>query len=924
MEAPEQVQSADQLQMDEVPINDTPVDSVTSGTVETVVSQEVPNQVIEPASTEPDATQASEETRESVATQKESNVTDSVPSSAHEPDATHGDETFVNDVTHMETSIGAENEKPLSESAEPKNQGEQTIQNGLAEGFVSSENDQADAAVEVIPESKPPRPPVPRPLTPKSPRKTIGQSDQKQMTNSLDRPRQRGEEHNSVARTTGLKGIRSSVRKAFGTFRRKMNTKKRSASVDKSEISEPRSPPRYGADKAIDHSEDPMDVQSLQSNGSIYDTEDNHFPPAPNEQETIVPEDHQTVHRAAPRTKPIGQTENSEVTLKNRHSMDRVPDRSVPSTGPASVRRAQTLRTPDYAARLRERVLSYQEASADDATVKTPRNRPVTHVQTHTETYKWPGNMFKLKRKSQPPKYVRAEVDPPVHRPVAPNRPTSKGIGPSVVEVDYHKQTQVTQPERQLTSLRSLANASSGKQSTRISDSGSRGLISGLLTHSELAHNSDLSHTKLPYMSSELDPTAHSEQSDKMAEVNETDLEKNISPAVLKMHHFLLDWHIEQEHSVDESEQETSVFKFQPQKSIKFLSDYLSTCMRLQSVDLQGRFAPFHYPLLGFSGSLWKRCAILTEWNDLAIIREPNWNTEYVQLKSFSGEYRKAWCQHIPFDTMLTNWLDSRKACGLPGGHHDVDKDMTVYHPVLLASRLDQCLKLSSADMPFNVQVWDLCLRLNVLLAYQCYTEYAESESDTEPFDVSPENCLLFMSTSNCLSVFFESNANDVVKNNIDKNLIHSETAPTPEPQPQMEEHTPEENNVAKETVVVEEQKNEDGLERDERDTNHHTTESGESFVKLDAELESMPVVDALNGIDGSEEVKKIPIPSIVQLLSPNSNNTVQAVDDLIDKIYELSMKAISLPENVCSLIEAVGPPDWVALTLARICLKKH
>lgn len=64
------------------------------------------------------------------------------------------------------------------------------------------------------------------------------------------------------------------------------------------------------------------------------------------------------------------------------------------------------------------------------------------------------------------------------------------------------------------------------------------------------------------------------------------------------------------------------------------LTEYLCACLKLNSVDLQGAFSSFHYPLKGFDERFWSSCGTIQGWNELRIVAHPFKRDEYVLLVS--------------------------------------------------------------------------------------------------------------------------------------------------------------------------------------------------------------------------------------------------------------------------------------------------
>ncbi|KAA3680930.1 uncharacterized protein DEA37_0012633 [Paragonimus westermani] len=300
----------------------------------------------------------------------------------------------------------------------------------------------------------------------------------------------------------------------------------------------------------------------------------------------------------------------------------------------------------DYADRVRERVKSLRvepiEGSSPDGTIRPRKTFQKQQTYVCSETIKWPKIPFKLKRRQTdaPPKNVYSTPNetivprpqPKIMSSYYANSMTRPPVPPSTVvservTLSHSGHLQSAIPTTAYTGM-SVQRPDVGAGGP-LSESANRQLTS--LRSVELDFTA-----KLPYFSDELGlyspggrPKVISADEKTATEIAEE--EKNrISEALKKIQPFLEAW------NTFDSETDTEVKLTAVSKEItkECIQDFLNTCMRLRSVDLQGQFAPFHYPLPTFDRRLWKICGRLENWCNLLILREPEWNTEYVQLVS--------------------------------------------------------------------------------------------------------------------------------------------------------------------------------------------------------------------------------------------------------------------------------------------------
>ncbi|KAF8560916.1 hypothetical protein P879_07814, partial [Paragonimus westermani] len=478
-------------------------------------------------------------------------------------------------------------------------------------------------------------------------------------------------------------------------------------------------------------------------------------------------------------------------------SLDRREPMEYSSTSPTSVRRANTLRT-DYADRVRERVKSLRvepvEGSSPDGTIRPRKTFQKQQTYVCSETIKWPKIPFKLKRRQTdaPPKnvystpnetivprpqpkimssyYANSMTRPPVPpSTVVSERVTLSHSGhlQSAIPTTAYTGMSVQRPDvgtggpliesasRQLTSLRSVeAHNTLLQQSTYINESPKRGLFHMAQADGPLSKQLDFT-AKLPYFSDELGlystggrPKITNADEQTATEIAEEE-KSRISEALKKTQPFLEAW------NTFDSEADTEMKLTTVSKEItkECIQDFLNTCVRLRSVDLQGQFAPFHYPLPTFDRRLWKLCGRLENWCNLLILREPEWNTEYVQLSPSATPGQTMLYSTRTVDSLLTNWLDCHRTSPRTSTTTAAPVSNTVYHPILLISDLKQLLQSQPYSVEGKNALMHTCLRLAVLLTYEnCLVRMQNSPSMS--FSLNPEKILIALSTNNCLVVF--------------------------------------------------------------------------------------------------------------------------------------------------------------------------
>jgi hypothetical protein len=630
----------------------------------------------------------------------------------------------------------------------------------------------------------------------------------------------------------------------------------------------------------------------------------------------------------------------------------------------AIVRRAQTLRTTDYASRLRERIRTFRPQTVDSSgtdggvhlsvngggaggeialsgggspvgdTLKRQTLRPKQEVYVCSESFRIPHKLLKFKRrKTSPPKTVRSsgqeitdgtrqkydghydyEQDFALEGQVEPivysKTEYAQRVPPPIPRAPIqrpHISTNIAvsgQPGRQLTSLRSAASPTLLQQSTAVPDSSGRGMLQ-MVSVGDDGFTTESQAVALPYLSGELSNMSKIELltnisvDEKVFEATCSDKKPIIRDALCKVHPFMDVWMAEDSKPGAEqanTEQEGG----QNDLMRSCLQEYLNTCIRLRSVDLQGQYAPFHYPLVTFNERFWKVCAKLSGWEDLIIKRGPEWNTEYLRLPQNEAEGQSLVFPNTPVDTMVINWLNCHQTVVPTPADSELKKavDTVAYHPVQILTTLDQLLETYAEDQP-SADLWNSCIRLAVLLTYNyCLVKY---RINTEQFglDPNPANILVDLCTSNCLVIFHRRSKNAQPEAKDAKQI-------TNENQIMGAEQNHEEGEAAEQKKEAEEKPESEN----KTETEDHKTESEQ---KQEASQEKI----AETHVDTDDDL-------LLKAICPNSKSIEEAIDNETERLYHAACSRFRGKDPVSCFFRAIAPPDWMAMTVARVCMKKE
>ncbi|TPP63136.1 hypothetical protein FGIG_06819 [Fasciola gigantica] len=547
-------------------------------------------------------------------------------------------------------------------------------------------------------------------------------------------------------------------------------------------------------------------------------------------------------------------------------SLDRRQYDTIDRSTTHDMRRTQTMRTADYAGRLRERLRTFRGDSSDTmdergGTLRVTKIRTKPENYVCSETIHWPGKLLKLKRRqtTPPAKHVYSTPNEviiprpqpratlsyhPAPSPQSPRSPLQENVS-AIQTIHVQSKPPRSAPaqrteiqlkmspdssSRQLTSLQTLAASPKAQRCTALPDSPQKGLMQVVGAALE-SPTQDCNVTTFPYLSKEL--VVQITQSDKEPRVDADMLRMHaesplIEASIRHIHPFLNDCSKGGFHPADndaESKENESCAK-------TTIRNFLNTCVRLKSVDLQGHYAAFHYPLRAFNPDLWRSNARFVDWNYIPVVQEPGGITEYVELPTPVPEFEAFLYADKPIDALLTTWLDCHQTS--PPSEvccHSVGKPAHIYHPISFAVRLDQLL--SNAEGKEQETMADTCFRLAALLSYahcrKCLTEW---NLPLHSITTDPEKVLVILSTCNCLMLF-----------------------------------------------------------------------------KKDASKPS-----------DSEKSEANPL---VKFLCASDNTIEQGIDNLIGKLEEGITKEIGTTNFSSRWLVAVAPPDWMALCCSRIHLKQ-
>uniref|UniRef100_A0A5K4EUL8 DH domain-containing protein n=1 Tax=Schistosoma mansoni TaxID=6183 RepID=A0A5K4EUL8_SCHMA len=568
----------------------------------------------------------------------------------------------------------------------------------------------------------------------------------------------------------------------------------------------------------------------------------------------------------------------------------------------------------DYPTRPRLYQPTYQSATLsfneydhhyNNGTLKPRRPKIITERYKCSEVYNWPPKFPKLKRrKTNPPKQIHTAQDHIVIKqqlktsaennhssPVQHTQSNTEQIQCIKVNNQYQspngKRELSVSPEPQVTSLHSLQRSTLLEKSNRTSGTETRDQL--FIADYKLAPNNQIGSTKpdslaLPYFAKMTENKRFSKFHYNTTTNNNTSNNNNNNIAVsaevmrsespkssttlkdaLKIMHPL--FQCLQDKQPTTSSSPTDNHESQNSKLlIDCLSEYLFTCMKLRSLDLQGEFATFVFPLKNFNEQVWNKYGIIDNWNEISIVCAPNTNYEYVVLNTAKESAQKIRFPTKTIDKLLTNWLDNQTTkTPSPENRHSMEKknntektsDNKLLHSISLAVTLKSLLNLfekhkeeSKAEAESGeqqhqhhhheqqqcVDLFLTCIKLNVLLSL---SECLDKDKSIQ-LDLIPEHILLILTPSNCLTIFKQY----------------------------------------------------------EKDKLPNTDSNHNEVILKETNLQCL--LDALH----------------IQSHSMNDS-----INDVLKQFYEIIQHNYQSKEMIISLLKSIAPPDWITMCVARICL---
>lgn len=403
------------------------------------------------------------------------------------------------------------------------------------------------------------------------------------------------------------------------------------------------------------------------------------------------------------------------------------------------------------------------------------------------------------------------------------------------------------QTRRQLTSLRTTSGLGSYQQSTYLGESPDRGFINAVYANAGPLDQEEKQVTS-SYISGEFEKDEEFDTAQRHAE------QTLVCEALRKVHPILEAWQEPVEESKGDLADKSSVRAA--------INNYLSTCIRLRSVDLQGQYSPFHYTLPTFDQRAWKKCAKLNNWGGLRILNEPQWSTEYVQLDPVLARDNHLLYADRTIDTMLTNWLDCHHAAPKSAETCENTKSAVssakILHPVMVAAELPEILELNPFKNTEQNTILHHCIRLAALLSYE-YLHARANDCDSKPSQL-PSDVFVIASTSNCMIIFRQETKSAEGKSEAE--------------------------------AIVEAKSNEASEEHGEE----------EKLEKPEAAVETQT--------------------ALMKLLCSECQSVPEAIDFTIDKIFQTTKVCLDEKTMIPHLLKAIAPPDWIAMVMARIYLK--
>ncbi|CAH8613065.1 unnamed protein product [Schistosoma rodhaini] len=604
-------------------------------------------------------------------------------------------------------------------------------------------------------------------------------------------------------------------------------------------------------------------------------------------------------------------TMKSERRIMSPTSLDRrYPQEYDQYYSSPEARRVQTMRYTDYPTRPRIYQPTYQSATLsfneydhhyNNGTLKPRKPKPITERYKCSEVYNWPPKFPKLKRrKTNPPKQIHTAQDHIVIKqqlktsaennhssPIHHTQSNTEQIQCIKVNNQYQSPTGKREisvsPEPQVTSLHSLQRSTLLEKSNRTSGTETRDQL--FIADYKLAPNNQIGSTKsdslaLPYFAKmtenkrfskfhyNTNDTSNISNNNNIAvsaEVMHSESPKSSTTLkdVLKTIHPLFQ-NLQDKHTITSLSPLDNNESHNSKLLIDCLSEYLFTCMKLRSLDLQGEFATFVFPLKNFNEQVWNKYGIIDNWNEISIVCAPNTNYEYVVLNTAKESAQKIRFPTKTIDKLLTNWLDNQTTkTPSPENRHSMEKknniektsDNKLLHSISLAVTLKTLLNLfekhkeeSKAEAKSDeqhhhheqqqqcVDLFLTCIKLNVLLSL---SECLDKDKSIQ-LDLTPEHILLILTPSNCLTIFKQY------------------------------------------------------------------------------EKDKLPITDSNHN---EVVLKETNLQSLLNALHIQSHSMNDSINDVLKQLYDVIQHNYQSKEMIISLLKSIAPPDWITMCVARICL---
>nr|CDS33145.1 expressed conserved protein [Hymenolepis microstoma] len=186
------------------------------------------------------------------------------------------------------------------------------------------------------------------------------------------------------------------------------------------------------------------------------------------------------------------------------------------------------------------------------------------------------------------------------------------------------------------------------------------------------------------------------------------------------------------------------------------LQEYMATCCRLRSVDLQGEFAAFHWQYGDLDDADWVKKGTVTGYNELEVYNDPSRHIDFVKLTPIQKNVGSLIYPEKTIDAMLSTWIDIGQTQAATTPSRTDSESEPVFHPAKAIIRLSDLLKeMVNSDEASSGMVPSLTLAI-LLSIDQCTANLPQSlDGDKKLFlNLNPSEILLLSSPANCLVIF--------------------------------------------------------------------------------------------------------------------------------------------------------------------------